>query len=157
MKSCFGEEVAVQLERFAYSVGQSCEELEETRQTSLLDDSSRRKRSLLKLPDSPSISLMMCNLRKMELVTTEDEVNYPMVEEQLQKAAIDDGLKFEIMEVLTFCRSLQEPVPDLLPGNPYNEVLKSVISIENYFNCVIPESIRTCRIHEMQLYFDDLI
>lgn len=80
-----------------------------------------------------------------------------MVEDLLRRTAIDDGLKYEMMEVLTYCRNQQLPLPDLLPGNPYNEVIKAVLSLENYFNCVIPEGIRTCKLHEMTRYFEELL
>ncbi|XP_071542572.1 uncharacterized protein [Panulirus ornatus] len=158
MKSCFGEEVAVPLERFAYSVGQFCEGLKETSGNSIPVEftSDRKKRALVKLPQDPPPNLVVCNLRKLGLLKDNDKVDFAMVEDLLRGARIEAGLKKAMTEVLTTCRSERVELPELLPGSPDNDLVKALVAIGNYFTCVISGGMRTCREFEMRRHFPDL-
>lgn len=71
--------------------------------------------------------------------------------------SIDKNLKSALLKVLNFCKSKIVPLPDLLPGDPNNELLKSVLNFGQYKKCILIEGAKACQEYERTKYFGKLL
>ncbi|XP_069946948.1 uncharacterized protein [Cherax quadricarinatus] len=150
-KSCFGEDTAVLLEKMGREVGSKCWMQEWHRLYGLPEErQTRRRRNILKMPSSPTDSLLACNLRGLKLLTDENEMNYDVVDNWL-KNLNDTELGEQLLEKSASCKKLQVPIPNLPIDDEISPLIKGVLEFRTYMNCMNAEGTKVCREREMKI------
>ncbi|XP_050701700.1 uncharacterized protein LOC126988008 [Eriocheir sinensis] len=114
-KNCFGEEAAMEMERIGMQVGKACwmKEWEETFGLAEGPSNGRAKRNILKMPTPASRSLLLCNLRALNVLTPKLEMNYPLVDAWISANVTDAEVREELLQLSKECQPRPIPVAPL--------------------------------------------
>ncbi|XP_071542313.1 uncharacterized protein [Panulirus ornatus] len=151
-KNCFGEDIAMEMERTGLKVGRSCW-MEEWKNTFGWpeEQGARKKRNILKMPSTPSERLLACNLRGLNLMTEDNEMNYDTVNMWLDAKITDPVLKDQLLELSLECQNRPFTFPGLPMKKPMEPPLRGVLAFRTYMDCMNTGGTRICRNKEMKL------
>ncbi|XP_045602851.1 uncharacterized protein [Procambarus clarkii] len=156
-KSCFGEETAVMLEKMGREMGATCWMMEWQHMYGFpRDQVTRKRRNLLKMPTTPSDSLLACNLRGLNLLTAENVMNYDVVDTWLKNNMTDTDLSGKLLEASSTCKQLQVPLQNLPLDESDSSLLKGVLAFRTYMNCMNAEGTKLCKEKELNRFMEKM-
>ncbi|XP_042208180.1 uncharacterized protein LOC121856610 isoform X2 [Homarus americanus] len=159
-KTCYGPDVAVFLENIGREVGLKCwmEQWDQWYGWSAPQAQQRRKkRNILKMPVSPTDSLLECNLRGLKLLNPEtSQMDYEVVEDWIAEFITDPELRAGLLEKSEECRSLDIPMSNFGLKEPYDPVIKGLLAFKTYTDCMNVGGMALCMKKESKLVKEKL-
>lgn len=153
-KNCFGEEAALEMERVGMEVGKECwmKEWEDNFGLSA-GSGGRMKRNILKMPSPASTGLLVCNLRALNVLTPEYEMNYPLVDAWISANVTDADVREKLLKLSRECQPLPIPLAPLETMDRTESaeaIVNGVRSFHIYMECMNLGGTDICMNKEME-------
>ncbi|XP_063595731.1 uncharacterized protein LOC134772618 [Penaeus indicus] len=146
MKSCLGEELAVQMQRKGISLGRECLQNLEPQPAS---QHARSRRNILKMPPNPSVGLQVCNMKAWEMLSGNGTIQFEKVEAFFRNVSHDKTLQDDFLQLSLSCKTSSPPTAGL-----QEDQILSVAVI--YLRCLNAGGLKACMDYEHRKYFNDL-
>lgn len=146
MKSCLGEELAVQMERKGILLGQECLQKLEPQPASL---NARSRRNILKMPPNPSVGLQMCNMKAWDMLSEDGTILFENVDSFFRNVSHDKTLQDDFLQLSLSCKTSSPPTAGLQEDQKHTVVV-------SYLSCLNKGGLKACMDYEHRKYFNDL-
>ncbi|XP_042893872.1 uncharacterized protein LOC122267782 [Penaeus japonicus] len=147
LKSCLGEELAVQMQKKGLLLGQQCLQEMELQPK---DQHGRARRNIFKMPRNPSLSLQMCNMRAWDLLRADGTIQFENVEAFFRNVSLDKTLQDDFLQLSSSCKMAASSAT----GPQENRQKKQTVT--DYLNCLNTGGLKACMDYEHRKYFEDL-
>ncbi|XP_042859327.1 uncharacterized protein LOC122245474 [Penaeus japonicus] len=95
------------------------------------------------------ISNMTCALRKLEMITDENEPNYELFESEIDGLEVNGPLKADLMEAALMCKDFSMCLPQEKAKHPLMKELGKVIG---YMKCCNMKKLMACMKNDFRMY-----
>ncbi|XP_047499603.1 uncharacterized protein LOC125046043 [Penaeus chinensis] len=146
IKSCLGEELAVQMQRKGTFLGRECLQKLESEPES---QHTRNRRNILKMPPNPSVGLQMCNMKAWDMLSGDGTIQFEKVEAFFRNVSHDQTLQDDFLQLSLSCKTSSPPTAGLQEDQIY-------IAVVSYLRCLNAGGLKACMDYEHRRYFNDL-
>ncbi|XP_037794992.1 uncharacterized protein LOC119590395 [Penaeus monodon] len=146
MKSCLGEELAVQMQRKGVRLGQECLQKLEPQPAS---QHARSRRNIMKMPPNPSVGLQMCNMKAWDLLKEDGTIQFENVEAFFRNVSHDKTLQDDLLQLSLSCKTSSPPTAGLQDDQKFKVAV-------SYLSCLNAGGLKACMGYEHRKYFNDL-